>query len=133
MPILTDALKGEYLELWRTCETRPEFEKETGRLAGMIRAKREIYESLKLRGHVPWYVIGAIHCMESGLSFQCHLHNGDSLRARTKHVPQGRPADGEPPFTWEESAADALMFAAVDCWNDWTIPGMLYRVEAYNG
>ena len=57
---------------------------------------------------MPWYVVGLIHTMESSGNFAAHLHNGDPLSARTTHVPAGRPKAGAPPFTWEESATDAL-------------------------
>ena len=75
-----------------------------------------------------------------------HLHNGDPLTARTTHVPAGRPVAnprGEPeagprrsapnPYTWEESAADALCQKGLNAWADWTIVGSLFQLEAYNG
>lgn len=71
--------------------------------------------------------------MEAGLRFTGHLHNGDPLTARTVHVPKGRPKTGNPTFTWEQSAADALQIAKLDSWDDWTVPGVLYKLEAYNG
>jgi lysozyme family protein len=48
-------------------------------------------------------------------------------------VPAGRPVKGTPPFTWEESAADALTLRKIDQWKDWTIEGVLYQIEGYNG
>jgi hypothetical protein len=71
--------------------------------------------------------------MEASLVFTAHLHNGDPLTARTIHVPSGRPLTGQPPFTWEESATDALSFSHKAEWHDWSIPGILYQLEAYNG
>jgi hypothetical protein len=71
--------------------------------------------------------------MECGQNFTQHLHNGDPLSARTTHVPAGRPREGAPPFTWEESAADALKGEGLPDWDDWSIPGMLYTLEGYNG
>jgi hypothetical protein len=71
--------------------------------------------------------------MEANMSFSTHLHNGDPLTDRTKHVPEGRPKAGKPPFTWEESARDALMLEGLARWKEWTIPGTLYKLEAYNG
>lgn len=80
---------------------------------------------------VPWLVIAAIHYRESHQNFRCHLHNGDPLTARTTHVPAGRPTQGTPPFTWQQSAIDALLgrphaFA-------WDIGGALEFCERYNG
>jgi hypothetical protein len=71
--------------------------------------------------------------MESSLNFNTHLHNGDPLTQRTTHVPVGRPAEGNPPFTWEESAVDSLKYQGLDKWADWTMPGVLYKLEEYNG
>ena len=72
-------------------------------------AARARYASVSAQTGVPWWVIGLIHMMEAGQSFRCHLHNGDPLTARTVQVPAGRPKTGQPPFIWEESAADALL------------------------
>jgi lysozyme family protein len=43
--------------------------------------------------------------MESNLKFQTHLHNCDPLTRRTRQVPAGRRAVGEPPFDWDVSAS----------------------------
>jgi hypothetical protein len=55
------------------------------------------------------------------------------LKARTVHVPAGRPKTGKPPFTWEQSAIDALRGRGLGAWKDWSVPGTLYQLEAYNG
>lgn len=83
--------------------------------------------------HVPWYVVGIIHNMECSLNFKTHLHNGDSLKFRTTHVPAGRPLTGTPPFTWQESAIDALKMKGLDKVTDWSVPSILSHLEAYNG
>ena len=80
--------------------------------------------------------MGIIHDLEGGGSFRTHLHNGDSLRNRTYRVPAGRPKFGSPPFTWEESAIDALQYEGFDSWpktvwND--ITSIAYAFEVYNG
>src|SRR4029077_17378517 len=40
---------------------------------------------------------------------------------------------GQPPFTWEESATDALRLKKLDKVTDWNLPRTLYQLEAYNG
>jgi len=82
---------------------------------------------------IPWYFIAVIHNMESGMNFTKHLHNGDPLTARTVQVPAGRPRQGNPPFTWEESAVDALTLRKIGASTDWSLSGMLYQMEGYNG
>ena len=78
-------------------------------------------------------MVGIIHSLEAGGDFTRHLHNGDPLTARTTHVPAGRPKTGKPPFTWEQSAIDALRGQGLAAWKDWSVPGTLFQLEGYNG
>jgi len=80
-------------------------------------------------------MIGPIHVRESSLSFKAHLHCGDPLTARTVHVPKGRPTKGSPPFTFEESAIDALTMPPhrLDQVKDWSVERILFETEKYNG
>jgi len=71
--------------------------------------------------------------MECAFRTTTHLHNGDPLTARTVHVPAGRPVVGNPPFTWEQSAIDALQYQGLTKWTDWSLSGVLFKIEAYNG
>ena len=72
--------------------------------------------------------------MESSCNFHEHLHNGDPLTARTVQVPSaGRPKHGNPPFTFEQSAADALAIDGLTTWKDWSVSGTLFIFERYNG
>lgn len=49
------------------------------------------------------------------------------------NVPAGRPLAGKPPFTWEESAADAVRMKGFDKVEDWSVPRALWLLEKYNG
>lgn len=82
---------------------------------------------------VPQSVILAIHNMECGGSWKQHLHNGDSLQRRTWQVPAGRPKSGSPPFTWEFSACDALVYDRMDkvMWSD--LGKAFNAMEGFNG
>jgi lysozyme family protein len=82
---------------------------------------------------IPWFFIGITHGMEGGFNFSAHLHNGDPLTARTVQVPAGRPRAGAPPFTWRQSAADAMTMKGFHQVTDWSTPHMLYLLERYNG
>lgn len=82
---------------------------------------------------VPWWWIGCIHQMEASGNFACHLANGDPLTARTVHVPAGRPVIGNPPFTWQQSAIDALTVAGPGNGMITDITSALDRAERYNG
>lgn len=133
MPSLSDKLREEYENLFNTCSIRPTKTTEVESITKKIKTNQNRYETLDNLFGIPWYLIGVIHNMETGLSFKRHLHNGDPLTARTIHVPSGRPPKGNPPFTWEESAADAIQYERLDKWKDWSIAGILFKLELYNG
>jgi lysozyme family protein len=132
---LTESLREEYGQLFSTCTIQPARAAEAEGIIDRIVANRARYEEVgeRLGGSPPWFVVGVLHTMESALSFTRHLHNGDPLTARTVQVPVGRPTDGEPPFTWEESALDALRLRRLDTWGDFSVAGTLYKLEQYNG
>jgi lysozyme family protein len=130
---LTKALRGEYTLLYRSCLIRPARKASVDQAARKLMANRARYEKVAAALKIPWSVIAAIHWMEAGGDFTRHLHNGDPLTARTTHVPAGRPPTGNPPFTWEQSAIDALTYQGFAKWKDWSIPGTLYKLESYNG
>ncbi|NOT51433.1 MAG: hypothetical protein HOP10_09175 [Chitinophagaceae bacterium] len=125
--------KNGYQQLFDTCVISSTKKAEIEGLVSKIVKNKARYVAVTQNTNVPWVFTGIIHCMESGLNFNTHLHNGDPLSARTTHVPAGRPASGTPPFTWEASAADALTFVGLTSWTDWSVAGMLYRFEKYNG
>jgi lysozyme family protein len=130
---LTSTLKSEYERLFDTCEIRSERRAEATRIVDRIVSNRDRYERAGSPHGVPWYVVGIIHQLEGSGNFQTHLHNGDPLTARTVRLPAGRPASGNPPFTWEFSAADALVHDHLAEWRDWSIPGTLFVFERFNG
>lgn len=85
-------------------------------------------------GRIPWFFIACVHYLECSFSFNKHLHNGDPLTGYTVQVPSGRPKVGHPPpFTFEESAVDALRFMNFDKVRQWILPFILRKLEAYNG
>lgn len=131
----TDQLSREYLTIFTKAVIRPERAALVSRLASRIRAEAPMarYRAVSAATGVPAHVVGILHSLESGQDFNRHLHNGDPLTARTVRVPRGHPASGEPPFTWEESAIDALCLQRLDAWDDWSVPGTAYVLERYNG
>jgi lysozyme family protein len=82
---------------------------------------------------IPWQLVGIAHGMEAGFDFSRHLHNGDPLTDRTVQVPKGRPATGNPPFKWRESAIDALMLKGLHQVASWSRARVLYEIERFNG
>ena len=125
--------KDEYQRLFDSCIIKDAKYPEIDGYINKITANKTAYDNVSKKVNVPWNVIAIIHCMEGSLNFKTHLHNGDPLTARTVQVPKGRPASGNPPFTWEDSAVDALTFEGFTSWTDWSVPGTLYCFEKYNG
>ena len=130
---LTAALRQEYQDLFSGCVIRPNRVAAVEALVDQLQANRARYEAVGTALSIPWAFIAVIHNMESSQSFAGHLHNGDPLTARTVHVPAGRPTTGQPPFTWEQSAEDALTMHGLSGATDWTLAGTLYQAERYNG
>jgi lysozyme family protein len=127
------SLSDEYQRLFDTCRVRPERVNEVGAVVKKVAQNRDRYQSVSEPLGIPWYFVAVIHAMEASSSFTCHLHNGDPLTARTVHEPPNRPVSGTPPFTWEDSATDALRQKKLDQIGDWTLPRTLYQLEGYNG
>lgn len=94
---------------------------------------RDRYETLAGPLGIPWWFVAGLHMLESSFNFATHLHNGDPLTKRTFRVPAGRPKTGKPPFSWEDSARDALSRLRLDRHTDWSLPRALFRWEQYNG
>jgi lysozyme family protein len=133
MPLFNETLRQEYDLLFDTCIIRPGKYKEVDACLEMLLSGRDQYESVGAKTGVPWYFTGIIHSLECSGNFKTHLHNGDPLTERTKKVPKDHPRNGTPPFTWVESAEDALRLKSLHKWTDWTVPGILYQLERYNG
>jgi lysozyme family protein len=127
-------LTAEYSSMFDSCVINPERASLIQQSVANLRANKARYATVAARfANMHWYFVGALHCLEGSFNFKTHLHNGDPLTARTVHVPPGRPPTGAPPFTWEDSAQDALAFENLDRETDYTLPRILYLFEHYNG
>ena len=104
-------IQPEYNKLLASMEYKNDsWEKAFKSVARKIAKGKNIYVKIsnELGGNIPWQFIGVIHNLESGCNFNKHLHNGDSLSRRTVRVPANRPPTHYGPFTFIESAIDAL-------------------------
>jgi lysozyme family protein len=129
----TDALRNEYDNLFNSCIIRPASVQAVDQIVATLIVNKSRYQAISGVTNIPWYFVAVIHNMEAGLSFARHLHNGDPLTGRTFHVPAGRPVKGNPPFSWEDSAVDALNMRKLNTKTDWSLAGTLYQLEGYNG
>lgn len=130
----TPELKKQYEDLLKKMVVRPTWVNAINSAAKQIIKGKDTYiEVSKHVGNMPWELIGLIHKLESDCDFTKHLHNGDSLQRRTHQVPAGRPLGGEPPFTFLESAIDAIEMKGYHKVTDWNDPYICYCLEKYNG
>ncbi len=129
------ALASEYVTLWAQCAPV-----ECDDALDYAISYQNRYLKVQATTGVPWWFVAVIHRMECDGRFDQHLHNGDPLTAKTTHVPADRPLS--PVWDWEISAADALTMKGFgtdkvrrlpDGSPDWTLPTVLWRLEAYNG
>lgn len=127
--------KPDFNALWNSCvvTSEPSKAQDIKYYFDVIKANFDRYEAVRAKTGVPACVIAVIHMLEGSCDFSTHLHNGDPLSARTVNVPAGRPRTGNPPFTWIDSAVDALGYD--DLGNgDWSnMAYTLNRLEEYNG
>lgn len=136
---LTDSLKEEYNHLFALATLRSERRFAIQQVVRKITepANMDRYRRVSAATGVPAHVIGIIHSLESSCNFNKHLHNGDPLTARTVQVPAkrppGPPAGGGTTYSWEESAIDALTLKKLEDWSDWSIAGIAFVLESYNG
>ena len=133
MVTLNSALVQEYEKLYEDLIINSGRIDDVDSIINKILDHKSQYKSVERDLGIPWFFIAGIHSLESSLNFNSHLHNGDPLTGKTVHVPAGRIPGKNPPYTWEESAIDALELNGTADWNDWSIAGFCYRFEKYNG
>jgi len=126
-------LKKEYEDYYAACRPLPDKKKNIDYYVSRLRKNQALYTAVGADLNIPWEFIGVIHGLEGGFDFTTHLHNGDPLTTRTVNVPAGRPPTGAPPFSWKESAEDALLCEGFNHETDWSISRMLFLWEKYNG
>lgn len=133
------AYADEYVRRWHDAELDQPRIEEVEKVASAIIAHRDTYSAIAAKvNKIPWWLIGLWHYRESGMNFNRHLHNGDSLKRRTVQVPAGRPAappaNGES-YTFEESAIDALTMPGkhFELIETWDVATVFYISEKFNG
>lgn len=123
----------DYRKLWDTMTVSGDWQKKGSAIATRIIASQGRYAATVAGTSVPWWFVAVVHAMECSLRFDQHLHNGDPLTATTIRVPKNRPPAGNPPFTWERSARDAIEFERLTSIVDWSLENVLFNWHRYNG
>lgn len=128
------AYRADYALRWAAMKIMPQHQSVIDHDVAKVIANKTRYEGVSSSTGVPWYVIGILDVMEAGGGCSAHLHNGDPLSGRTIHVPAGRPPPpAEPPFTWEQSALDALAYDHLDQVKVWDAETIAWCFERFNG
>jgi hypothetical protein len=130
---LTNGQDAKQVERWQSATVAKHRAREVQLICDRITASITRYKAVSSRTAVPWFVIAGLHNMESSGSFKHHLHEGSPLTGRTRDVPKGRPTTGNPPFTWEFSAEDALRYDSMGEKNWRKLGPTLTACEDYNG
>lgn len=120
---------------WRAASLRPASLLQLDKAVALYQRTAGRYQAVEAMrpDGVPAAVIFCLHYRESSNSFADHLHEGSPLTHRTRYVPKGRIPGVEPPYTWEQSAQDAI-YVCDRLQGDWSrLDVDLYRMEAYNG
>jgi lysozyme family protein len=134
MPTPTlSALRDEFDTLLKTCVIRPKRLAAVQEICNKILNNQARYEKIGKGSGVPWFMVAVIHSLEGDLDFGTHLHNGDSLKRRTVNEPKNRPPTGNPPFTFEESAKDAVAFDRMNVNLEPSFAGICFKLEGFNG
>jgi lysozyme family protein len=129
-----EALRDDYATDWKRMIIRDNRRAAVDAIARGLISNKARYQAVEKATGVPWFVIAVLHERESDADFTTHLHNGDPLSRRTYHVPAGRPPPpARPPFTWEQSAEDALTYDGLAAVKEWPVERIAYQCEAYNG
>ena len=129
-----ESLNADYFRLWQGMKVHDDKIQVIDKVVKRLASNKSRYQAVTQATTVPWFVVAALHEREASGNFLCHLHNGDPLSARTRHVPSGRPPPpANPPFTWEQSACDALALDGLSKVASWSIERACYEIELYNG
>lgn len=111
-------LSQAYQQMFDDLIIRPERRPIVDWIISELMKNKARYEAVGGPLEIPWFVIGLIHQMECDGSFHKRLHDGG-------------PLDGFP--SWEAAACDALTKEEFHTWKDWSVPGILCKLEGYNG
>jgi lysozyme family protein len=105
-----EGLTGLQADRWNKAGIRPNWQIAVDKEVMFYLRNEERYKAIeKMRGDgVPAPVIFCLHYRESSHSFGRHLHEGSSLLHRTRDEPKGRLPHPDPPYTFEQSAEDAI-------------------------
>ncbi len=118
MPHRLEDYQDQYEQLFRDCQiVDAGKQQEVDNAIAAMQAHQARYAALADRVGVPWYFVAVVHQREGSGNFSQSVRDGHRL-------PAG--------LSWEDDAL-AVMQEQCGGWHNWSLPGLLYRLEAYNG
>ena len=118
MPQCLEDWQEQYEQLFRDCQiVEAGKQQEVDQAIAAMQAAQARYAALADRAGAPWYLVAVVHQREGSGNFSQSVRDGHRL-------PAG--------LSWEDDAL-AVMQAQCGGWHNWSLPGLLYRLEAYNG
>ncbi len=118
MPYRLEDYQDQYEQLFRDCRiVAAGKQQEVDDAIAAMQAHQARYAALADRVGVPWYFVAVVHQREGSGNFSQSVRDGHRL-------PAG--------LSWEDDAL-AVMQEQCGGWHNWSLPGLLYRLEAYNG
>lgn len=134
---LAKGAEPDQVARWNAARLDPAHSIELDLMVDLFKRNAVRYERITAmrQNGVPASVIFCLHQRESSGNFLCHPHEGSPLIGRTRYVPKGRlPLPDNPPFTFEQSAADAYYVCDKLDLVDWkSLQGSLWGIEKFNG
>lgn len=118
-----------YERLFTTMKILPGCERQCmGATQTVIRGKPR-YIQVEARAEAPWAVIGIIHMLECGCSWNRQILNGEFWNLKTRNWPPGLG----PWESWEESAVCGMLRFRKRYPQKWTIGTIGLFLERWNG
>lgn len=117
MPHRLEDYQDQYEQLFRDCQIVAGKQQEVDAAIAAMQAHQARYAALADQVGVPWYFVAVVHQREGSGSFSQSVRDGHRL-------PAG--------LNWEDDAL-AVMQEQCGGWHNWSLAGLLYRLEAYNG
>ena len=118
MPHRLEDYQDQYEQLFRDCQiVDAGKQQEVDNAIAAMQAPQARYAALADQVGVPWYFVAVVHQREGSGNFSQSVRDGHRL-------PAG--------LSWEDDAL-AVMQEQCGGWHNWSLPGLLYRLEAYNG
>src|SRR3954453_14353043 len=118
-------LPDAYPQLVPTARVPEAHKPQVNQIVAALIAHKPRYQRVGHPLEIPWWFGAVTHEREGSRNFKTPLQNGDPLTHKTVHVPKNRPP-GPPPFTFEESARDALTLEGFANKPDWSISHALF-------